>query len=365
MDEKQLIPIVGMFNIEGEVESIRPLGNGLINDTYMVKTTGAADDYVLQRINNAIFQDVDLLQHNIEAVTRHIHGKLAAAGETDLGRKVLRFVPTANGKTYYRDNDGKYWRISVFIPRAKTLEAVNAESSYTAGKAFGNFEAMLVDIPETLGETIPDFHNMELRAAQLKEAVANDAKGRLAEVKDIVDEIDKYAFEMCKAERMGREGVLPKRICHCDTKVNNMMFDEDGSVLCVIDLDTIMPSFVFSDYGDFLRTGANAVAEDDSNIDQVAFKEDIFEAFTRGYLESAKAFLTPIEIENLPYAVALFPFMQCVRFLTDYINGDTYYKIKYPEHNLVRTRNQLQLFRTVYAKQAYMKEYIDNCLKQL
>ena len=360
MDEKELKTIIGKFLIDAPVESVAPRGNGLINDTYKVTTAGAAPDYVLQRINNAIFTDVDLLQHNIEAVTAHIRKKLVAAGETDIDRKVLTFVPTAEGKTYYLDAAGKYWRVSVFIPRAKTFEAVNPEYSYHAGKAFGNFEAMLVDLEEPLGETIPDFHNMELRIRQLRDAVAADAVGRMGEVADIVAELEAHADEMCKAERMGRAGELPKRICHCDTKVNNMMFDEDGRVLCVIDLDTVMPSFVFSDYGDFLRTGANAVAEDDPHIDKVAFRRDIFEAFTRGYLESAR-FLTPAERDNLPYAVALFPYMQCVRFLTDYINGDTYYKIGYPEHNLVRTRNQLQLFRTVYGQQAYMQDFIRNC----
>ena len=360
MDEKKLKAIAGQFKMAASVESIIPLGNGLINDTYKVNTEGHAADYVLQRINNAIFQDVDLLQHNIDVVTAHIRGKLAAAGEDDVDRKVLTFVTTGEGKTYYRDEEGSYWRLSVFIPRAKTFETVNPEYSYHAGKAFGNFEAMLVDVNDTLGETIPDFHNMELRIRQLREAVACDPKGRLAEVKDIVDELETHAEEMCKAERMGRDGVLPKRVCHCDTKVNNMMFDEAGRVLCVIDLDTVMPSFVFSDYGDFLRTAANAVAEDDPAIEMVAFRKDIFEAFTRGYLESA-TFLTDVERDNLPYAVALFPYMQCVRFLTDYINGDTYYKIKYPDHNLVRTRNQLQLFRTVYAEQPYMREFISSC----
>ncbi len=362
MEEKELKGIVEKFNVEGTSASIRPLGNGLINDTYLVVTAGENDDYVLQRINNSIFQDVDLLQHNVEAVTSHIRKKLIEAGEDDISRKVLHFVETGEGKTYYMDGAGRYWRVSVFIPRAKTFEAVTPEYSYYAGKAFGNFEAMLVDLPETLGETIPDFHNMELRMRQLRDAVAQDAKGRLSEVRDIVDELESHAHEMCKAERMGREGKLPKRVCHCDTKVNNMMFDEEGRVLCVIDLDTVMPSFVFSDYGDFLRTGANFVAEDDPEIGKVGFREDIFESFTKGYLESAKSFLTPVETENLPYAVALFPYMQCVRFLTDYINGDTYYKIKYPEHNLVRTRNQLALFRCVYAKQEEMARFIASCL---
>lgn len=362
MEEKELKGIVEKFNVEGTIASIRPLGNGLINDTYLVVTAGENDDYVLQRINNSIFQDVDLLQHNVEAVTSHIRKKLIEAGEDDISRKVLHFVETGEGKTYYMDGAGRYWRVSVFIPRAKTFEAVTPEYSYYAGKAFGNFEAMLVDLSETLGETIPDFHNMELRMRQLRDAVAQDAKGRLSEVRDIVDELESHAHEMCKAERMGREGKLPKRVCHCDTKVNNMMFDEEGRVLCVIDLDTVMPSFVFSDYGDFLRTGANFVAEDDPEIGKVGFREDIFESFTKGYLESAKSFLTPVETENLPYAVALFPYMQCVRFLTDYINGDTYYKIKYPEHNLVRTRNQLALFRCVYAKQEEMARFIASCL---
>jgi len=237
---------------------------------------------------------------------------------------------------------------------------VNPEYSYYAGKAFGAFEAMLADIPDTLGETIPDFHNMELRARQLKEAVQADKAGRMAqpEVQAILKDLQQYEEEMCQAERWHREGKLPKRICHCDTKVNNMLFDAKGNILCVIDLDTLMPSFVFSDFGDFMRTAANTVAEDDPAVEKVDFKMDIFEAFTKGYLEGA-TFLTPIEKENLPYAACLFPYMQAVRFFADYINGDTYYKIQYPEHNLVRTRNQVALFHAAYAKKAAMKALID------
>jgi Ser/Thr protein kinase RdoA (MazF antagonist) len=219
---------------------------------------------------------------------------------------------------------------------------------------------MLADIPDTLGEPIPDFHNMELRARQLDEAVAADAAGRMAdeEVQAILEEILVHREEMCKAERMYREGQLPKRICHCDTKVNNMLFDAEGQVLCVIDLDTVMPSFVFSDFGDFLRTAANKVAEDDPRVDMVEFDMEIFKAFAKGYLESASVFLTPSEKENLPYAAALFPYMQAVRFFADYINGDTYYKIKYDDHNLVRTRNQMALFRSVMANMSAMQEFI-------
>lgn len=343
--------IAQQFSIDGNILDIKPLGTGLINDTFRVYTDGA-DDYVLQRINNAIFKDVDLLQHNIECATNHIRRK---------GGFTLTFLPCkTTGKTYWTDGE-TYWRVSVFIRDSYTYDTVNPEYSYYAGKAFGEFEAMLSDIPDTLGETIPDFHNMELRARQLREAVQADKAGRMAlpEVQAILKDLLQYEEEMCRAERWHREGKLPKRICHCDTKVNNMLFDKDGNVLCVIDLDTLMPSFVFSDFGDFMRTAANTVAEDNPAIEKVALRMDIFEAFTKGYLEGA-TFLTPIEKENLPYAACLFPYMQAVRFFADYINGDTYYKIQYPEHNLVRTRNQVALFHAAYEKQDAMKAYIDS-----
>lgn len=352
--------IVEKFDIQGEILEVVPLGNGLINDTFKVRTSAGSPDYVLQCINHHIFTDVELLQDNIVKVTKHIREKYAAQGVEDIDRRVLRFVPLKGSDCTWVFEEGKYWRISVFIDDAITVEAVDPKYSYYAGKAFGNFEALLSDIPDTLGETIPDFHNMELRSRQLREAIANNKAGRLDddEVKAIVEDLAKYDSQMCKAERMYREGVLPKRICHCDTKVNNMMFDHEGNVLCVIDLDTVMPSFVFSDFGDFLRTAANPVAEDDPAIDKVSFRMDIFEAFARGYLESAKCFLTPVEIENLPFAAALFPYMQAVRFFADYLNGDTYYKIAYPEHNLVRTRNQIALFKSVLSKLPEMQSFI-------
>ena len=359
---KNLRSIVSNFKIEGTLQEIKPLGAGLINDTYKVTTQEAEKpDYVLQRINHAIFQDVDMLQANIEAVTTHIRKKLEEQQATDIDRKVLHFLPTAEGKTYWYDGES-YWRIMVFIPNAKTYETVNPEFSYYAGVAFGNFQAMLADIPNELGETIPKFHNMEFRLQQLREAVAANHAGRVEEVKSYLDELEKRAEEMCKAERLHREGKLPKRVCHCDTKVNNMMFDEQGNVLCVIDLDTVMPSFIFSDFGDFLRSAANTGLEDDSDLSHVSFNMEIFKAFAKGYLESAKGFLLPIEIENLPYAAALFPYMQCVRFLTDYINGDTYYKIKYPEHNLVRTKAQFKLLQSVEEHTPDMKAFIASCL---
>lgn len=358
---KNLTDVALQFDLTGQIDSIKPLGNGLINDTYKVCTTDGPS-YVLQRINHNIFRDVELLQNNIVSVTGHIRRKLMAEGVEDIDRKVLNFIPLKNSSaTWYFDGES-YWRVSLFIEDAFTYETVNPEYSYYAGRSFGHFEAMLADIPDTLGETIPDFHNMELRARQLDEAVAADAVGRMTEeeVQTILKEILEHKEEMCKAERMHREGLLPKRICHCDTKVNNMMFDASGEVLCVIDLDTVMPSFVFSDFGDFLRTAANKVAEDDPRIGMVEFDMEIFKAFAKGYVESASVFLTPAERDNLPYAAALFPYMQAVRFFADYINGDTYYKIKYPEHNLVRTRNQMALFRSVMAHMPQMQQYVSN-----
>ncbi len=357
---ENLKEIVLKFNVENEINEVKPLGEGLINDTFKVYVNDCeTPKYVLQRINNAIFQDVDLLQDNIEKVTNHIRKKLIEKNETDLDRKVLNFIKTKDDKRFYFDGE-KYWRLMVFISDSYTYQAVTPEYSYTAGLAFGEFQSMLSDIEETLGETIPSFHNIELRLSQLREAVENDVAGRVKEVKYYLDEIEKRAEVMCRGEQLYREGKLPKRICHCDTKVNNMLFDKDGNVLCVIDLDTVMPSFIFSDFGDFLRSAANTGAEDDKDLNNIDFNMEIFEAFTKGYLEGTKSFLLPIEKENLPYAAKLFPYMQTVRFLADYINGDTYYKIQYPEHNLVRTKAQWRLFECAERKENLMLDFINS-----
>ena len=360
--------IVNHFCIEGSVADVTPLGDGLINDTFLVRTAeAAAPDYVLQRINHAVFTNVELLQHNIEAVTAHLRRKLEAEGVGDISRRVLQFVRTPQGKTYYHDGQN-YWRLTEYIADSMTISEVTPTTAYDAGCAFGRFEQMLTDLPETLGETIPDFHNMELRLQQLREAVSRDAAGRKALVNDELALIAQHADAMCQAEQLHRQGLLPKRVCHCDTKVNNMLFDAKspslgagagvGSVLCVIDLDTVMPAYVFSDYGDFLRTAANTVAEDDPRLDSIGFRWDIFEAFTRGYLASAGSFLTSVERSHLPFAVQLFPMMQAVRFLTDYLNGDTYYKVSYADHNLVRTRNQLRYFLSVRERQDDMAAFV-------
>ena len=347
-----LLDMVSHFVERNQVTEITPLGNGLINDTFKVMVHGDEKPrYVLQRINNAVFTDVEMLQRNIELVTGHLRSK---------GILTLHFLTADTGKTYIKEDD-KYWRVMDYIPDSYTYEAVTPEYARCAGRKFGEFEAQLTDLKEPIGEIIPDFHNIEFRLRQLDEAIAANPVGRMndPEVQSYVQKIKAVADEMCIGERLYREGKLPKRICHCDTKVNNMLFDKEGNVMCIIDLDTIMPSFIFSDFGDFLRSAANTGAEDDPDLDKVHFNMAIFEAFAQGYLEGAKSFLLPVEVEHLPYAAMLFPYMQAVRFFADYINGDTYYKIRYPEHNMVRTRAQWKLFEEAKAKSGEMAEIIN------
>ena len=356
----ELFVIAGHFIDPNTIEDITPLGNGLINDTYKIVVKGEAKPkYVLQRINNAVFTDVDMLQNNIEAVTDHIRQKYEKQGIKDIDRRVLHFLKADTGKAYVVENE-KYWRVMDFIADSYTYEAVTPEYAYYAGRSFGDFESLLTDLEAPIGEIIPDFHNIEFRLKQLDEAIVEDKVGRMndPEVQAYVDKIKAVADGMCLGERLYREGKLPKRICHCDTKVNNMLFDKDGNVLCIIDLDTIMPSFVFSDFGDFLRSAANTGTEDDQNIDNIHFNMEIFKSFAEGYLEGTRSFLLPIEKENLPYAATLFPYMQAVRFFADYINGDTYYKIRYPEHNMVRTRAQWKLYEEVVKCLPEMKQML-------
>lgn len=361
--KEQLLSILDNFQLEHKAAAAEPFGNGHINDTLKVTTEDGEVRYVLQRINHNIFTNVDMLQENIHIVTSHIREKLEQRGESDIDRKVLTFLPTKDGKRYYFDGDS-YWRVCLFIPRSKSYEEVTPELSYEAGKAFGDFQTMLSDIPEgTLGETIPDFHNMEFRLKQFHEAIEANPAGRLDEVKWLVDELEKRAEAMCIQERLYREGKLRKRVNHCDTKVNNMMFDADtDKVLCVIDLDTVMPGFVLSDIGDFIRTGANTGAEDDENLDNVNVNMEIFKAYTRGYMEKAKAFLSPTEIRLLPYGGRLLTYMQTVRFLTDYINGDTYYKIHSPKHNLIRSKAQFKLLQSLEAHAEEMDRFMSQWL---
>ena len=359
--ENHVKDIISQFALKNEVAEPRPLKVGLINDSYILPSAIAGgESYFLQRINHHIFTNVEGLQRNIQIVTDHIRQKLLAQGCKDVDNRVLRLIPTKDGALYYKTEEGDYWRVYYFIGCGHSVERVTPDSAYLAGIAFGQFQNQLADLPhDALCESIPNFHNIEFRLQQLREAVEADAAGRLSNSKDILEELMRRADDMCLAERMFREGKLMKHINHCDTKVNNMLFDDEGKPLCIVDLDTVMPGFVLSDFGDFMRTAANTGEEDDKNLDNIHVDMSVFEAYTKGYLEQAH-FLTPIEKELLPYGCRLLSYMQTVRFFTDWLNGDTYYKIQYPEHNFVRTRAQLRLLQEQEAVAEQMQALINS-----
>jgi hypothetical protein len=344
--------------VSGDEIYVAPLGAGHINDSYKVSVDG--EEFVLQKINHAIFKNVPELQNNILRVTTHIRTKLEEKGVTDIERRVLNLIPACDGKYYYRDGEGNYWRLMDFIKDSKSFDSISPELAEKTGEAFGEFQSMLADLPGgPLYEIIPDFHNIESRLATFRESVRKNPAGRLSEVRGLVDEIEKRAEEMCLPERLHREGRLPKRTNHCDTKVNNVLFDAEGKeVLCVVDLDTVMPGYVLSDFGDFMRTGANNGQEDDTELDKVSINLAVFEAYTKGYLRTAKGFLTDVEIENLALGAKLLTYMQTVRFLTDYIDGDIYYKTKSAKHNLERSLAQFKLLRSMEENYSQMQETV-------
>ena len=357
MDKSRMKAIAGHFALDGKVKDVESLGNGLINDTYLVSCEGPDVRYVLQRVNTEIFRDPVLLQANIKAVTEHIANVLRCNGVPDIERRVLSCIDTIEGLPYY-DDGGGVWRMTRYIADSRTISDMTPELARITGCAFGEFHAMLAmdDAPQ-LGESIPNFHNLPFRLKQLRDAVAADSCGRLASVRDIVDELLARADEMTLAERLFAAGELPRRICHCDTKIDNILFGKDGNVLCVIDLDTTMPGFVMSDFGDFIRTAGNKGKEDDTDLEAVEVDMDIFKAFAEGYISQAR-FLTDVERKTLPYGAQRMVYMQTVRFLSDYLNGDTYYKIAYPEHNIVRTRAQYKLLQSLDANLDNMNKVI-------
>ncbi|MDD2799575.1 MAG: aminoglycoside phosphotransferase family protein [Bacteroidales bacterium] len=356
--------IVDQFATKNEVGEIRPLKIGHINDSFIVESKNdGGESYFLQKINHHIFKNVDGLQKNIQIVTNHLRHKLATSGVTNLEKKVLQLVKTKDEKLFYKDIDGAYWRMYVNIENTHSYDTITPELAYKAGESFGNFQCMLADIPhDDLIETIPNFHNMEFRLEQFREAVRANAAGRLEKAQWMVDEIEKRADDMCRPERLFREGRLPKRINHCDTKVNNMLFDENDEPICIVDLDTVMPGFVLSDFGDFMRTAANTGTEDDINLDNIGVNMDIFEAYTRGYLKNA-TFLSQIELENLAFGAKLLSYMQTVRFLGDYLNGDTYYKIESPDHNWQRSLAQYRLLQSQEENFGKMQQIVSECSK--
>ncbi|MDR1594900.1 MAG: aminoglycoside phosphotransferase family protein [Prevotellaceae bacterium] len=346
---EELKKVVKSF-VSGNDIQVAPLGAGHINDSYKVSVDGK--EFVLQKINHSIFKNVPELQSNILRVTSHIRTKLEARGVTDIERRVLNLIPANDGKYYYQDEDGNYWRLMDFIKDSTSFDSISPELAEKAGEAFGDFQDMLSDLPgEPLFETIPDFHNIGSRLAIFRKAVKYDLAWRRPQVQYIIDEMERRAEKMRLPEVLNelyKDGKLPKRINHCDTKVNNILFDSKGKeVLCVVDLDTVMPGFVLSDFGDFIRTGANTGKEDDTILSKVSIDLKIFKAYTKGYLRKAKKFLTETEIEYLAFGARVMTYMQVLRFLTDFLDGDKYYKINYPHHNLYRTLAQWKLLESM------------------
>ena len=329
--------ILQHFEIETNAESY---GNGHINDTYLV----TMPRYILQRINTSIFTNPDELMDNIENVTAFLRRKLIAAGG-DADRGTLTVVPAKDGGKYYKVDDNNVFRVYRFIEGTKTIEnSKTAEDLYEAGVGFGNFQKLLADFPvDRLYETIRDFHHTPKRIEALREAVREDKAGRAESVKKEIEfalENAGWADSVVKGMEDGR---IPVRVTHNDTKINNILFDqESGKAVCVIDLDTVMPGSALYDFGDVLRMGGSSAAEDETDLDKVWFEVSAFEAFARGYLSEMKDALTETEIALLPLSVKLMTYECGIRFLTDYLNGDTYFKIHREHHNLDRARNQFK-----------------------
>ncbi|GAA4141878.1 aminoglycoside phosphotransferase family protein [Sphingobacterium kyonggiense] len=349
------------FKLNGEVLSATPFGSGHINDTFKITTNATSNNlYLLQRINHHIFKDVDGLMNNIQAVCNHLKMKLAHLGEEEVLKKTMTLVPCLDGKKYHKDEEGDYWRIFLLIPDTRSYDILETtEQAYSGGMAFGQFQKQLSDLdPKELVEILPNFHNIEFRLNNLRDAIAKDPVKRVTEVQDLLDYIFEREDKMRWILEMGRANRLPLRITHNDTKFNNVLLDKNDQVQCVIDLDTVMPGYVAYDFGDAIRTIINSAAEDEADLNKIQLNFPLFQSFTAGYLSEAKEFLTDDEVDSLIYAVHLLPYMQAVRFLTDYIDGDTYYKIAYPEHNLVRTKAQLKLVKELEANHDKLSEIL-------
>jgi hypothetical protein len=353
--------IAGRFGTKGIIGEVRPHGGGHINDSYqLVNKAAGQPDYLLQRVNHYVFKDVDLLMRNMALVTDHIAEKLRREGAEELERRMLRIIPTKNGKSYFIDPDGNYWRVLNFISDHVAFDSTrDPELAYEGARMFGGFTRMLSDLPaSSLGETIPRFHNLKWRLSNLREGIRDDKAGRLKLVKEEVRYVESSEKLMTTIQDLGEKGAIPDRVTHNDTKINNVLFDRDHRGLCVIDLDTVMPGYVHYDFGDGIRTFTNTGEEDDEELDRITMDLALFEAFASGFLDSTRDILTRKEVETLVYAGLLFPFIMGVRFLTDYLAGDVYYKIKHKEHNLVRARAQFKLAQDGEAKLEKLKEIV-------
>ena len=357
---EQLKDIAGRFEIPGDIQEIKPLGPGFINDTLMVKTMvdGTQKRYILQRKNHIVFPDVPGMMNNILLVTEHLKKKVEAAGGDPM-REVLTVVKTKDGALYYKDEDGNFWAVCVFIEGSVTYEkADNPSLAYKGGKGIGKFQSMLSDFDTPLSETIKGFHNIRWRFQQWDEALKKDAAGRVKDLAEEISWIESRKEEMLAFWSLVEDGTIPTRVTHNDTKISNILFDAEGEVLCVIDLDTCMSSTSLNDFGDAIRSYTNTGAEDDRDLSKVSMSFDMFKAYAEGYLSERKDTLCQSELEWLAFSARYITYEQVLRFLMDYIDGDVYYKTNAPDHNLVRTHAQYRLLQSMEEQYESMKACI-------
>jgi Ser/Thr protein kinase RdoA (MazF antagonist) len=338
------------FEIEGRIVGSGVFGSGHINDTLLIRTRDEDPyDYLLQRINHHIFKNVAELQENIERVTTHIRRKLAAVPGADPDREVLTLVRCRDGTTYSRDAEGGYWRVYLFIDGTRSYDIVDSPARATeGGRAFGRFQAMLSDLPgPPLHDTIPRFHDIDYRVDNFADALRRDPLNRAAAVRDEIAFVERRADEMRTIKRLGAEGKIPLRITHNDTKFNNVLLDANDRALCVTDLDTVMNGYVHYDFGDSIRTSTNTGAEDEADLSKVSMDIRLFEAYARGFLEETGGCLNSVEIDHLAFSGRLLTYIIGLRFFTDHLDGDHYFKIHVEGHNLRRARAQFKLLRSM------------------
>ena len=358
--------ILKQFDFNSVVVEIKSFGLGHINDTFIVNCVeqeGLAIKYILQRINTNVFKTPENLMENIKNVTTYLSEKIADRGG-DADRETLNLIKTLDGKVFYKSISGDYWRSYKFIEGAQTYQVVeNLKHFYNAGKAIGNFEELLKDYPvEELFETIPDFHNTKKRYEAFVEAVTVDVISRVRDVQAEIDFVLARGQDVSILVDLLKAGKLPLRVTHNDTKFNNVMIDNhSGEGICVIDLDTIMPGLSLYDFGDSIRSGTNPAEEDEVNLSKVYMNLELFEHFTKGFIEGTNNSLTALELDYLPFAAKLMTLECGIRFLTDHLNGDTYFKIHRENHNLDRARTQFKMVADMEEKlgkmQAIVKKY--------
>lgn len=351
----KLKSIAGHFISNESITEVIAFGSGHINDTFKVSTSG--NTFLLQRVNHQIFKDVEGLTRNLILVSDHLERKISENGEKMIA---LRSLPSSEDQFIFVDSEGAYWRMFDFIENSYSFDRVEDKTlALNGGEAFGWFVSMLNDFPvEQLIETIPRFHNAKFRIENFKQAVEKDVAGRLLEIKDLVDSLLSRSASMMKIYDLAEGGQIPVRVTHNDTKINNVLFNSEREGLCIIDLDTVMPGLVHFDFGDSIRTFTNTGDEDSRNTDEVSMSLEYFEAYAKGFLKKTKDILNPVEKEHLAFAPLYITYEQTIRFLTDYLEGDVYYKIHDDTHNLVRARAQFKLLMSMEESYGQMQAII-------